>query len=128
MKLHIIGVFASLALSPTASPLPTQCTGVLSVVSLFTAEKCSNMEPFWTVSTGLETYMKLKKNDGCQAINATWDIASLRLGLLDKMCSFTAYTDAECKKNGVTLPVEACVTYQEDKWKSFALRGCDRED
>lgn len=35
----------------------------------------------------------------------------------------TVYTDTGCKENGVTLPLDACVSNKDVKWKGLAIRG-----
>lgn len=87
MKLIPITALASLTLQVTASPIGA-CSDLLSIVSLYTANQCANSEPFWMLSTRLDTWVTfLAENDGCQATNSTWDISSMRVGYLDEKCS-----------------------------------------
>ncbi|GAB1312407.1 hypothetical protein MFIFM68171_02617 [Madurella fahalii] len=125
MKLFTIGTLATLVLPSLAAPNPSK--DLVSIVTLFTANKCAESEDRWAITTRMDTWTtNLKPNDGCQIVNKDWSISSMTLNYLYEYCSFTAYTDTNCKENGVTLPVDVCVTNKEQNWKSFAIRGCDR--
>ncbi|KAK0639844.1 hypothetical protein B0T16DRAFT_463477 [Cercophora newfieldiana] len=96
-------------------------------ISLFTTTECSNLQDFRTYSLRLDSWAAaFEATQGCQAIDPKMDIWSIRLHYLDEKCNVTVYTDIKCTTDGVTLPVEACVSNDDVQWKSIAFRGCNR--
>ncbi|KAK4164441.1 hypothetical protein QBC43DRAFT_353389 [Cladorrhinum sp. PSN259] len=107
----------------TAAGIPPN-PDLLTITCLYTGGQCAQDKSYWFISTGIPTWnAALSKTNGCQPVNATWDITSAKAGYLADGCTLSFYTDKNCIENGAESHLDECVTSTAG-WKSFAIRNC----
>lgn len=73
--------------STTAASIPTS-ESLLTITCLYTGGQCAQDKSYWFISTRTGTWDSfLSKTNGCQPVNATWDISSAKAGYLGDGCT-----------------------------------------
>ncbi|KAK3996634.1 hypothetical protein QBC44DRAFT_365298 [Cladorrhinum sp. PSN332] len=123
MKSAMLSLLLGLVPLATTAAVPPN-PDMLTITCLYTGAQCAQDKSYWFITTGIQTWTAaLSKTNGCQAVNATWDISSAKAGYLGEGCTLSFYTDKNCTENGVESDLDECVTSTAG-WKSFAIRDC----